>query len=82
MQAIGTVHALIVGYDRFSSFLDSHAGADRAYRRMMTQRWSDAGIVLRTRAVTRGVGKTRCHQVHAMPLSLLSAPGTARVYRP
>ena len=54
MQAIGTVHALIVGYDRFSSFLDSHAGADRVYRRMMTQRWSDAGIVLRTRAVTSG----------------------------
>ena len=54
MQAIGTVHALIVGYDGFSSFLDTHAGADRAYRRMMTQRWSDAGIVLRTRAVTSG----------------------------
>ena len=54
MQAIGTVHALIVGYDRFSSFLDSHAGADHVYRRMMTQRWSDAGIVLRTRAVTSG----------------------------
>jgi len=48
------VHALIVGYDRFSSFLDSHAGADHVYRRMMTQRWSDAGIVLRTRAVTSG----------------------------
>ena len=54
MQAIGTVHALIVGYDGFSSFLDSHAGADHVYRRMMTQRWSDAGIVLRTRAVTSG----------------------------
>ena len=54
MQAIGTVHALIVGYDRFGSFLDTHAGADRAYRRMMTQRWSDVGIVLRTRAVTSG----------------------------
>ena len=54
MQAIGTVHALIAGYDGFSSFLDTHPGADRAYRRLMTQRWSDAGIVLRTRAVTSG----------------------------
>jgi len=54
MQAIGTVHALVVGYDRFSSFLDSHPGAGRAYRRMMTQRWGDVGIVLRTRAVTTG----------------------------
>ncbi len=54
MQAIGTVHALIVGYDRFSSFLDGHPGAGRAYRRMMTRRWSEAGLMLRRRAVTSG----------------------------
>jgi len=54
MRAIGTVHALIVGYDRFSSFLDSHPRAGRAYRRMMTQRWSEAGLMLRRRAVTSG----------------------------
>lgn len=54
VQAIGTVHALVVNYDRFNSFLDSHPGAGRAYRRMMTQRWGDVGVVLRTRAVTSG----------------------------
>jgi CRP/FNR family transcriptional regulator, cyclic AMP receptor protein len=54
LQAIGTVHALLVPYDRFSSFLDTHPGADHAYRRMMTQRWSDATTILRRRAVTSG----------------------------
>ncbi len=54
MQAIGTVHTLIVGYDRFSSFLDGHPGAGRAYRRIMTRRWSEAGLMLRRRAVTSG----------------------------
>jgi CRP/FNR family transcriptional regulator, cyclic AMP receptor protein len=54
IRAIGTVHALIVSYDRFSSFLDTHPGADHAYRRMMTQRWSDAVTVLRRRPVTSG----------------------------
>jgi CRP/FNR family transcriptional regulator, cyclic AMP receptor protein len=54
MRAIGTVHALIVDHGRFSSFLDSHPGAGRAYRRMMTQRWSEAGLTLRRRAGTSG----------------------------
>ena len=54
MRAIGTVHALIVDHGRFSSFLDSHPGAGRAYRRMMTQRWSEAGLMLRRRAATSG----------------------------
>ena len=54
MQAIGTVRALIVTYDKFSSFLDSHAGAGHAYRRMVTRRWNDAESMLRTRSVTNG----------------------------
>jgi CRP/FNR family transcriptional regulator, cyclic AMP receptor protein len=54
MRAIDTVHALIVGFDGFSSFLDSHRGAGRAYRRTMAQRWSEAGMMLRTRAATSG----------------------------
>ena len=54
IQAIDTVHALIIGFDRFSSFLDTHPEADRAYRRMMTQRWNDAATMLRRRAVTSG----------------------------
>jgi CRP-like cAMP-binding protein len=54
VQAIGTVRALIVGYEKFSSFLDSHAGAGHAFRRMVTRRWNDAESMLRTRSVTSG----------------------------
>ena len=54
VQAVGTVRALIVPYERFSSFLDSHDRADRAYRRMVTRRWSDAESMLRARSVTSG----------------------------
>lgn len=54
VQAIGTVRALIVAHAKFSAFLDSHAGADRAYRRMVTRRWNDAESMLRTRSVTSG----------------------------
>jgi len=54
VQAVGTVRALVVPYDKFSSFLDTHDGADRAYRRMVTRRWNDAESMLRTRSVTNG----------------------------
>jgi CRP/FNR family transcriptional regulator, cyclic AMP receptor protein len=54
MQAIFTVRALIVAYDRFSSFLDTHQGGSHAYRRVMAHRWRDAEMMLRVRAVTNG----------------------------
>jgi CRP-like cAMP-binding protein len=54
VQAIDTVRSLIVGHDRFSSFLDSHPGASHAYRRVVTQRWRDAAAMLRRRSVTSG----------------------------
>ena len=54
IQAINAVHALIVSYDRFSSFLDTHPGADQVHRRMMTQRWSETGTMLRRRAFASG----------------------------
>lgn len=54
VQAAGTVRALIVAYEKFSAFLDAHAGADRAYRLMVTRRWNDAESMLRTRSVTSG----------------------------
>jgi CRP/FNR family transcriptional regulator, cyclic AMP receptor protein len=54
IRAIGAVQALIVGYERFSSFLDTHPGAGRAYRRVVTRRWSDADTMLRKRSVTSG----------------------------
>jgi CRP-like cAMP-binding protein len=54
IRAVATVHALIVGFDRFRSFLDTHQGGSHAYRRVMTRRWSDADTTLRIRPVTSG----------------------------
>jgi CRP/FNR family transcriptional regulator, cyclic AMP receptor protein len=54
IRAVRSVHALIVSHVRFSSFLDTHPGANQAYRRILTQRWSDADHELRVRAVTNG----------------------------
>ena len=54
MQAISAVHALIVSYDRFTSFLDANPGASHAYRRMLAQRWSNTDTMLRLRMVTSG----------------------------
>jgi CRP/FNR family cyclic AMP-dependent transcriptional regulator len=54
VQAVGTVRALIVAYEKFRSFLDANDGADRAYRRMVTRRWNDAESLLRARSVTSG----------------------------
>ena len=54
MQAMFTVRALVVGYDRFSSFLDAHQGGNHAYRHIMTHRWSDADAALRIRMITNG----------------------------
>ena len=54
IQAIDAVRTLIVPYEKFNSFLDSNHGANRAYRRMVTQRWNDADAMLRIRAVTTG----------------------------
>jgi CRP-like cAMP-binding protein len=54
VQAVGTVRALIVAYEKFGAFLDAHDGADHAYRRMVTRRWTDAESMLRTRSVTSG----------------------------
>ena len=54
MEAVGTVRALIVPYDRFSSFLDAHPGAARAYRHAVTRRWSDTATVLRNFSLSSG----------------------------
>ena len=54
MQALVSVRALIVGYERFSSFIDTHQGGSRAYRRVIVHRWRDAETMLRVRAVTNG----------------------------
>ena len=54
VKAIGTVHALIISYDRFNTFLDTHPRAGSAFRRTITQRWSDAETMLRRHVVTSG----------------------------
>jgi CRP-like cAMP-binding protein len=54
MQAVVTVRALIVGFDRFTSFLDTHQGGSHAYRRVMVLRWRDAEAMLHARSVTNG----------------------------
>ncbi len=54
MQAADKVDVLLVGYDRFSSFLDTHPGASRAYRQTIARRWVAADAMLRRRTVTTG----------------------------
>jgi CRP/FNR family cyclic AMP-dependent transcriptional regulator len=54
VQAIDPVHALIISYDRFNSFLDTHPGAAHAYRRTMTQRFNDTAAMLSRHPVTTG----------------------------
>jgi CRP/FNR family transcriptional regulator, cyclic AMP receptor protein len=92
VKAVDAVHALIVRYDRFGSFLDSYPGAGRAYRQVMTLRWNDTATTLRSRALTTGAQRlallllelaARYEDVAngAMPLSqeeLASLAGTSR----
>jgi CRP/FNR family transcriptional regulator, cyclic AMP receptor protein len=54
IKAITAVNALLIRFDKFSAFLDSDHAADRAYRHMMTRRWTDTDLLLRLRAVTVG----------------------------
>jgi CRP/FNR family transcriptional regulator, cyclic AMP receptor protein len=54
IQAVDTVRALIVSYDKFSSFLDSHPGAGRAYRQMIARRWNEAESMMLSRSVSSG----------------------------
>jgi CRP/FNR family cyclic AMP-dependent transcriptional regulator len=52
--AIGLVQAVVVTHDRFTQFLDSNPGADRAYRHVVTQRWYEVADMLRSRSVNTG----------------------------
>jgi CRP/FNR family transcriptional regulator, cyclic AMP receptor protein len=54
LRAVDQVRALIVSHDRFRSFLASHPEADRAYHRVLAQRWSDSDSELRRRSATSG----------------------------
>jgi CRP/FNR family transcriptional regulator, cyclic AMP receptor protein len=54
VQAIDAVHVLIVTYDRFVSFFESHPRAAHAYVRVMIQRWGEAAEKLGIVSVTSG----------------------------
>jgi CRP/FNR family transcriptional regulator, cyclic AMP receptor protein len=54
IKAIGTVNALLIGYDAFTGCIDNSPTASRAFRRMMARRMTDADMRLRLRAVTIG----------------------------
>lgn len=70
IQATEPVRALVVRHDKFSSFLDNHQGADRAYRRVVTQKWNDTDAMLRRRAGTTGT-----QRVAALVLDLAGRHG-------
>lgn len=54
IQTIGNVRALMVPHDTFSSFLDTNPGANRAYRRAVTQKFDDTNTMLRRWSGTSG----------------------------
>lgn len=54
VQALGTVRALIVGAERFESFLDSRPGAARAYRHVVTDHERAAHRAQRSMALSSG----------------------------
>ncbi len=54
IYAIGRVRSLVVPHERFADFLDSHPVAGRAYRRTLTQRWSQTAQSLEVWASTNG----------------------------
>jgi CRP-like cAMP-binding protein len=54
IKAITAVDALLVSFDNFTGFLDTERAADRAFRRMMTRRWTETDMLLRLRTVTVG----------------------------
>lgn len=54
VRAIGVVRSLVVGHATFAAFLDANNGAARAYRRVVTQRWSEASTMLLRHSTTSG----------------------------
>ena len=50
--AIDQVRSLLIPHARFDGFLVGHPEADRAYRRLMTQRWGAASSTLLSRSTT------------------------------
>ena len=79
VRTIDDVHALIVGYDRFTWFLDNHSGASHAYRRMLAQRWSYTDTMLRRRSSTSGAQRLAGLLLHLAERHGTSADGTIEI---
>lgn len=54
MVAVTEVQAVVVGHEKFLDFLDGHLPAAHAYRRMITQRFSDTADSLYAQSTTNG----------------------------
>ena len=54
MVAVTEVRAVVIGHEKFLAFLDGHLPAAHAYRRMITQRFSDSSDSLYAQAATSG----------------------------
>lgn len=54
MVAVNQVRAVVVGHEKFLAFLDGHLPAAHAYRRMITQRFSDTADSLYAQSTTSG----------------------------
>lgn len=54
MVAVSQVRAVVVGHEKFLAFLDGHLPAAHAYRRMITQRFSDTADSLYAQSTTSG----------------------------
>jgi CRP/FNR family transcriptional regulator, cyclic AMP receptor protein len=54
MVAVTEVRAVVVGHEKFQAFLDEHLPAARAYRRMITRRFSDTADSLHAQTTTSG----------------------------
>jgi CRP/FNR family transcriptional regulator, cyclic AMP receptor protein len=54
VRAVGWVQLLLIPHGKFGEFLEAHPGADRTYRRVMTQRWGEANMALLSRSTTTG----------------------------
>ncbi|HWG13811.1 MAG TPA: Crp/Fnr family transcriptional regulator, partial [Streptosporangiaceae bacterium] len=54
MHAVTEVRAVVIAHDKFSAFLDQDPPAARAYRRTLTQRFSDTAGSLHAQSTTSG----------------------------
>ena len=70
MQVLVTVRALRVEHAAFTSFLDAHQGAGRAYRHVMTHRFRESDEMRRRHAAATGA-----QRLAGLLLGLVGRPG-------